>query len=985
MSTALREPLDLDAHAGRGIVARRAVIRWGWRLFRREWRQQLLVLGLLTVAVAAATWGTSVVTNTQLPNATYATLGTAAAAATLPGADPHLTADIAAIQDRWGPADLIESQNFAIGTAQSVQSAQSAQLRAESPHGHYNAPLLGLVSGAYPAGPGQVALTSEVAAMYGAHVGGTWQPAAGITWRVTGIVRNPSNLADLFALTAPGQIAHPGQVTMLLGPAAAQAGSSGTLPGVPAATLTFPNGLTGGVSPAVLILVVEALGLAFVGLVSVASFSVMAQRRLRALGMLSAIGATERNLRLVMMASGLVVGATAALAGAVLGLAAWIAYAPTVQRDTGHVVDAAHLPWWAFAVGIVLAIATSALAARRPAKAMAAVPVVAALSGRPAPPKSVHRSALPGLIVLAVGLAGLALSGGLEGLAGYNGPGSGGGGNQDTLFRLAGLVITITGLCLLAPLAVSVLAAGAGPRLPVAIRIALRDLVRYRARSGAALAATTFAVFLATGICVVASIKFDNPLNWIGPDLSSSQVTVGASQSAGPGQMAPFSSAQLAALTTRVNTLAASLHASAVPLESASGLFQVGPPAYGPQNFTGTVYVATPQLLATYRIKASQIAQGTDILTMRPGLAGEPHMEMLWNTGSVSDASVPPPNPGTAGGPPCTLSSKCLASPAITTVSSLPSGTAAPNTVITEYAVNRYHMQAQLSGWLIQAPSPLTAAQLRAVQQFGNANEVQVLTPTSNPSLDDFTDSATALGIVIALSVLAMSVGLIRSETAPDLRTLTATGASGMTRRMITAATAAALGLLGAVLGMAGAVVAGMAWLHKGVTATAGGVSLTDIVILLIGLPLAAATGGWLFAGREPPAVARQPLELGLPASSPGQVAGNRRGDSGHHLIGRQRGKGLEPQDVAAQGQAKQLRRDKRGRHGRLLLAQGGNALGEPLAEYRSREQSRLGLEVAHDHRRVDVGLRGDSADGRLLVPSCGAPAYPSPSAGYSP
>ena len=859
MSTALREPPDLDADAGSGIVARRAVVRWGWRLFRREWRQQLLVLGLLTVAVAATIWGASVVTNTQLPNATYATLGTAAASATLPGADPHLTADIAAIAGRWGPADLIESQNFTISTTQSVQSAQ---LRAESPHGHYNTPLLGLVSGTYPAGPGQVALTSGVAALYGAHVGGTWQPAAGITWRVTGIVQNPSNLADLFALVAPGQIAHPGQVTMLLGPAGAQAASSGTLPGVPAATVTFPNGLTGGVSPAVLILVVEALGLAFVGLVSVASFSVLAQRRLRALGMLSAIGATERNLRLVMIAGGLVVGAVAALAGAVLGLAAWIAYAPTVQRDTGHVVDAAHVPWWAFAIGIVLAIATSAVASHRPAKAMAAVPVVAALSGRPAPPKAAHRSALPGLIVFAVGLSCLALSGGLNALGGGNGSGSGGGGNGHALFLLAGLVVTITGVCLLAPLAIGVLAAGAGPRLAVAIRIALRDLVRYRARSGAALAATTFAVFLAMGICVAASIKFDNPLNWIGPDLSSNQAYIPSQLSSGPGQMTQPSAAQLAALSARVNTLAASLHTSAVPLESASNLYQVGPPEHGVQNFTGTVYVATPRLLATFGIKASQIAPGTDILTMRPGLAGLPHLEMIgWDNGYISDAASPPPDPGSAGGPPCTLSNQCLASPAIQTISSLPSGTSAPNTVVTEYAVSKYHLQTQLQGWLLQAAAPLTAAQLHAVQQFGKTNEVQVLTATYNPSLDDFTDSATALGLVIALSVLAMSVGLIRSETAPDLRTLTATGASGATRRTITAATAAALGLLGAILGMAGAVIAGMVWTRSGLTATAGGVPITDIVILLIGLPLAAAAGGWLFAGREPPAVARQPLE----------------------------------------------------------------------------------------------------------------------------
>ena len=198
-----------------------------------------------------------------------------------------------------------------------------------------------------------------------------------------------------------------------------------------------------GVSPAAVVLVVEVLGLAFIGLVSVASFSVMAQRRLRALGMLSAIGATERNLRLVMIAGGLAVGVAAALAGAVLGLAAWFAYAPTLQQDTGHAVDAANLPWWAFAIGIVLAIATSALASRRPAKTMAAVPVVAALSGRPAPPKAVHRSALPGVIVFAAGLACLAFAGGLAGVDRARRHG----GQGHALFLLAGLVATIVGIC----------------------------------------------------------------------------------------------------------------------------------------------------------------------------------------------------------------------------------------------------------------------------------------------------------------------------------------------------------------------------------------------------------------------------------------------------------------------------------------------------------------------------------------------------------
>ena len=116
------------------------------------------------------------------------------------------------------------------------------QLRAENPHGHYNSPLLGLVSGTYPAGPGQVALTSQVATLYGAHVGGTWR-AAGTTWRVTGIVQDPSNLADEFALVAPGQVPRPSQVIMLLGsPAVQQAISNGnaTLPGIPAAATVTP-------------------------------------------------------------------------------------------------------------------------------------------------------------------------------------------------------------------------------------------------------------------------------------------------------------------------------------------------------------------------------------------------------------------------------------------------------------------------------------------------------------------------------------------------------------------------------------------------------------------------------------------------------------------------------------------------------------------------------------------------------------------------
>ena len=48
-----------------------------------------------------------------------------------------------------------------------------------------------------------------------------------------------------------------------------------------------------------------------------------------------------------------------------------------------------------------------------------------------------------------------------------------------------------------------------------------------------------------------------------------------------------------------------------------------------------------------------------------------------------------------------------------------------------------------------------------------------------------------------------------------------------------------------------------------------GDVPLSDVLILLVGLPLIAAVGGWLLASREPPLIARQPIESG---SAPGRL-----------------------------------------------------------------------------------------------------------------
>ena len=83
-------------------------MRWSWRLFRCEWRQQVLVLALVMFAVAATTVAVGFAANaSQSPDAT---LGVATAGLMVPGSD-H--ADIAAAR-RFAPIEEIDHENIPI-------------------------------------------------------------------------------------------------------------------------------------------------------------------------------------------------------------------------------------------------------------------------------------------------------------------------------------------------------------------------------------------------------------------------------------------------------------------------------------------------------------------------------------------------------------------------------------------------------------------------------------------------------------------------------------------------------------------------------------------------------------------------------------------------------------------------------------------------------------------------------------------------------
>jgi putative ABC transport system permease protein len=243
------------------------------------------------------------------------------------------------------------------------------------------------------------------------------------------------------------------------------------------------------------------------------------------------------------------------------------------------------------------------------------------------------------------------------------------------------------------------------------------------------------------------------------------------------------------------------------------------------------LFVATPELLRHYGIDPASIDADTDIVTSRATIHGYnliPGRNEDWRP-KLQHAA-------------------------------LPTYTSLPGTLITAHAVASLHLAALPVGWLVRAPHRPTQAQLDRARRTAVAAGLSVETRPTGADVARLADYATGTGIAVALGVLAMTVGLIRSETARDLRTLTAAGARRGTRRALTASTAGALALLGALLGTAGAYLALLAWYHREAH-WLGHLPLLDLAAILVGLPVVAYAGGWLLAGREAPALARQPLE----------------------------------------------------------------------------------------------------------------------------
>jgi len=834
-----------------GVPARRAMLRWSWRLFKREWRQQFLILLLIIVAVAAVVVGSAVAVNTPPPaNAGFGTAhdlaifnltATGKSSTTSPA---YVQAQIAMLERDFGPVQVIANETLTV-----PGSTQTYQLRSQDPRGLYGGPMLQLLSGHYPTGPNEIALTPGLASQLNLRVGETW-PQGGKT--VVGMVQNPQSLLDEFALVPPGQVTQPTAVSVLFdaSPSAAK--------NIPSYVTTAGSANSNIVNPSTIILALATVGMLLIALVSIGGFTVLAQRRMRSLGMLESMGATDRNVRLVLEANGVIVGVVGAVVGFALGLVLWLAYRPHNEQSAHHIIGTFALPWKVIAPAMVLAVIATFFGAGYPARAITRVPVVSALAGRPAPPRQIHRSLVPGVIALVIGFIMFSVSGA---------SGSGGG----VIWLVPGLIALIAGIILVSPFFLALLAR-IGGRAPIAIRLPLRDMARYRARSGSALSAISLGIMIAVIICAVAVARYANVFDYVGPNMTANALNV-YSPPTGP-TFGPNGQAQNTTPPPSIQTQEAAVHAIAsavgatdvVELDNPAGSVGLQNPSAGGRQWNGPIFVATPGLLRAYGINPSSIPSGVDVLSARPGLAGS-GVQLTYGGGGKGGGDFQGPGAGGNNTNSCSPGS-CLAHPVILEESQLPTGTSAPNTVITESALRRMHLadQNSLAGWMILANNPITSAQLTSANSLAASADLSTESKNDAPNSAEIVNWATVFGIALALGVLAMSVGLIRSETASELRTLTATGASSRTRRTLTAVTAGGLAFLGALLGTVAAYVGLFGWfrsnqLEGGVSDIIDHVPWNNLFLILIAMPVVAALIGWVLAGRDPKGIATRPME----------------------------------------------------------------------------------------------------------------------------
>jgi putative ABC transport system permease protein len=403
-----------------------------------------------------------------------------------------LPAGTRAVPDRAGA--------LSVRTASGVGSVDARRLDYTDPLAQG---ILRQVSGRAPAADDEVALTASASKRIGAGVDGTVKLADDSrTFRVVGIVEDPTRLdvstivvrADVLPLDrtkANWLVGTPGPLTWAqvkdLNKHGMTALSRHVLANPPSAEERYTTGVNrGDGTPAGVLGLVAGLAMLEIVLLAGPAFAVGARRRRRDLALVAASGGTPAQVRRIVLADGVVLGAVAAISGVVLGVVAAAATRPIIEVYNNSRSGAFRVFPEALALLACLAVVTGVLAALVPAWTSSRQDVVIALTGRRGITRSKRRWLVLGLALIAAGVAVAAV----------------GAWQVELTVILGGVVIGELGLVLCTPAIVG-LVARLGRWLPLPLRIALRDTSRNRTAAAPAISAVMAVVIGSLAISVV--------------------------------------------------------------------------------------------------------------------------------------------------------------------------------------------------------------------------------------------------------------------------------------------------------------------------------------------------------------------------------------------------------------------------------------------------------------------------------------------------
>ncbi|MFV2022804.1 FtsX-like permease family protein [Micromonospora sp. LOL_023] len=583
------------------------------------------------------------------------------------------------------------------------------------------------------------------------------------------------------------------------------------------------------IEAAAAVLVVSFAGAQIVLLVG-AAFLVGAARQRRELAIVAAAGATHRQVSMVVLAGGLLLGALSAAAGVILGLLTFAAAGPFIERIADHPLIDVSMPIWQLlgVAGVTLAIAV--LATLLPARAVRQRPVRGALGGQRDQSRLDAAGAVAAAGLIVVGTLALLVSGNPQGRS---------------MVLAGGSVALLLGVVACTPALVQATGRLAG-RLPMPARLAVRHAVRHRLRTSAAMAAVIAAVAGSVALALAGAARGEAAPTRLEARPGQVLVPVEAAEVLGSVGLDRMTDAlpTRAAVTLRT---ARNFHANI---------------AY--QNLPGSPTDASAMAGAEQRDIAVGTADIVQVVTGRAATDAERAALERGDAVAFNDTLVVSGNVAlsSAGQAPTLL-------PAVVATRGA-YFTKLPGLLISPGTAQRLGLETQPRlvvvdttrtpepAELAEANAVLLQAQLTAAKPAPSPLTVETVTTTDQSSRQVTTMFyiLAAVSALVTIVASTVAVGLAAVELRPDMATMVAVGATPRIRRSITAAQALVIVGVGAVLGLIAGIGPAAAYVSYS-TELRWHVPWIALLIIVLGPPALATVAAVRLARGELPLVRR--------------------------------------------------------------------------------------------------------------------------------